>query len=271
MTTSVPDFAAIKQRQQQTWATGDFAVIGSRAAITGEMLCEAVDLRAGNLVLDVACGAGNASIAAARRFADVVGVDYVPALLERARECAAAERMDITYLEGDAEALDFPDASFDVVLSTFGVMFAPDHSRAASELLRVCRSGGKIGLGCWTPDGYVGQFFALTSRFMPPPPGLLPPTRWGTEEGIRELLGDGVSEITFARRHWTMRFRSPDHWVDVFRTWFGPVNRAFASLDEQRAAEYRDELKSTISRFNRATDGTVVIPAEYLETVATRA
>jgi SAM-dependent methyltransferase len=270
MTETTLDFDTIKLRQQQTWATGDFAIIGSRLALVGETLCESVDLKAGSRVLDIACGAGTASLAAARRFGDVIGIDYVPALLERGRECAAAERLVVTFQEGDAENLDFPDAAFDVVLSTFGIMFAPNQPRAASEMLRVVRSGGTIGMTNWVPEGYWGQVFALTSRYMPPPPGLNPPPRWGTEQGVRELIGDGVSELRFEHRFWTMRYRSPEHWIDFFRAHFGPISRAFSTLDAERGAAYKAELLEIIARFNRATDGSAKIPAEYLETVAIR-
>ena len=197
---STPELAAIKQRQQQAWAAGDFAVVGTGQQIVGEALCEAVDLRAGSRVLDVACGAGNTALAAARRFAEVVGVDYVPALLARGRERAAAERLPVAFQEGDAEALPFPDASFDVVLSTFGVMFAPDQAQAAAELLRVCRPGGTIGLANWTPEGFTGQSSAIRNRYAPPPPGLAPPGRWGTEDGVRALLGEGVADVRAERR-----------------------------------------------------------------------
>lgn len=270
MATPAPDFAAIKQRQQQTWASGDFSKVATPLVIVGEMLCEAVDLRAGNEVLDVACGSGTAALAAARRFCVVTGVDYVPALLERGRERAAAERMEIEFVEGDAEALPFDDASFDVVLSTFGVMFAPDHAKAAAELLRVCRPGGKIGLANWTPEGQVGEMFRLTSSYMPPPPGLIPPTRWGTEEGLRTLFGDGIGDLSIERRHFNFRSLSPEHWLAFFREFFGPVKRTFEALDEAGQEGYATDLVDMIRRSNRADDGTVVVASEYLEAVAVR-
>jgi len=270
MSQAVPDLAAIKQRQQQTWASGDFATVGATLAIVGETLCEAVDLRAGSSVLDVACGSGTAALAAARRFCDVTGVDYVPALLERGRERAAAERLVVDFREGDAEALPFPDASFDVVLSTFGVMFAPDQARAAAELLRVCRSGGTIGLANWTPEGMSGQMFATNARHLPPPPGMPSPGRWGTEDGVRALLGEGVSEVRFERRHFTFRYRSPAHWLEFFRTNFGPVRNAFGTLDPAGQEAYAGDLLALLNRFNRADDGTLTGVSEYLEVVATR-
>lgn len=271
MSQSPLDFSAIKQRQQRTWASGDFAAVGTRLVIVGETLCEAVDLRAGSGVLDIACGSGPAALAAARRFCDVTGVDYVPALLERGRERAAAERLEVDFQEGDAEALPYPDASFDVVLSTFGVMFAPDQPRAAAEVLRVCRPGGTIGLANWTPEGMNGQMFAINARYLPPPPGMPSPARWGTEDGVRALLGEGASEIRFARRPFIFRFRSPDHWLEFFRANFGPVHTAFGALDPDGQAAYAQDLLALLDRFNEADDGTLVAPAEYLEVVATRA
>jgi SAM-dependent methyltransferase len=267
---STPELAAIKQRQQQAWAAGDFAAVGIGQQIVGEALCEAVDLRAGSHVLDVACGAGNTALAAARRFAEVVGVDYVPALLARGRERAAAERLPVTFHEGDAEALPFPDASFDVVLSTFGVMFAPDQARAAAELLRVCRPGGTIGLANWTLEGFTGQSSAIRNRYAPLPPGLAPPGRWGTEDGVRALLGEGVADVRAERRVFVYRFPSPQAWLAFMQTHFGPTVRTFAALDAVGQAAYAADLLALIDRFNRADDGTAVIPSEYLEVVATR-
>lgn len=264
------DFTAIKQRQQRTWASGDFAAVGTRLVIVGETLCEAIDLRAGNSVLDIACGSGPAALAAARRFCEVTGVDYVPALLERGRERAEVERLIVDFQEGDAEALSYPDASFDVVLSTFGVMFAPNQAQAAAELLRVCRPGGTIGLASWTPEGMNGQMFAINARYLPPPPGMPSPARWGTEDGVRALLGEGASEIRFARPHFTFRFRSPAHWLEFFRTNFGPVHTAFEALDPAGQEAYTHDLLTLLDRFNQADDGTLVAPAEYLEVVATR-
>lgn len=270
MTTTVLDLAAVKRRQQQTWATGDFAAVGAMLVGVGETLCEAVDLHSGRRVLDVACGSGTAALAAARRFCDVTGVDFVPALLECGRERAAGERLPVDFREGDAEALPFPDADFDVVLSTFGMMFAPDQAQAAAELLRVCRPGGTIGLANWTPEGFSGQLFAVTARHVPFPPGLAPPTRWGTADGLRELLGAGVSELRIERRDFVMRFPSPEMWVEFFRVHFGPVVRAFAALDEAGQAAYSADLLAAVARFNRADDGTMAVPSEYLEVVATR-
>jgi SAM-dependent methyltransferase len=270
MSDPTPDFTAIRQRQQQAWATGDFSVVGRAQQVVGEMLVEAVDLRAGSKVLDVACGAGNVAIAAARRYCDVTGLDFVPALLERGRERAQAERVEVEFVEGDAEALPFADASFNVVLSTYGVMFAPNQAKAAAEVLRVCRPGGTIGLGNWTPEGLIGNLFTLTSRYAPSPAGLAPPTRWGTENGLQEVLGDGVTALTITPRAFVYRHPSPEHWVNVFRETFGPVMRAFATLDPAGQESYAADLLQLARRFNRADDGTLVAPADYLEVVATR-
>lgn len=265
------DLTAIKQRQQQTWASGDYAVVGSPLVIMGELLCEAVDLRAGQRVLDVASGNGNAALSAARRFCRVTGIDYVPALLERGRERAAAEGLEVTFVEGDAEDIPFPDASFDVVLSTLGSMFAPDQERVAGEMLRVCRSGGKIGMANWTPDGFIGQMFRVTTRYTPPPPGLKPPVLWGTEERLRELFGNDVASMTAQRRSFVFRYRSFDHWLEVFRGYYGPMLKAFQSLDLDRQDAYAADLRSLVAQFNRSGDETMVVPSEYLEVVALKA
>lgn len=270
MTPTDPDFEAVKQRQQQLWSEGDYCLVAIPLVVVSETLCEAVDLRAGQRVLDVACGSGNTTIAAARRNTTSVGIDYVPYLLERAHERAQAERLNVVFQEGDAEALPFADASFDVVLSTFGNMFAPDHRRSAAELLRVCRPGGRIALANWTPDGKIGEMFRLAASVNPPPSGVQPPILWGTEPHLRELLGDGISDLRLGRRTFFMRYRSPEHWLDFFRSNFGPIHHAFGQLDmdgQQRfAAEVIDWLKAS----NTATDGTLVLECEYLEVVATR-
>ncbi len=226
-----PDLAAIKARQQATWAAGDFGQIGVRLQIVGESLCEAVDLRATDKVLDVAAGNGNASLAAARHFADVTSTDYVPALLEQGRLRAEADRLPITFQVADAEALPFDPESFDVVLSTFGVMFAPNQERAASELLRVVRPGGTIGLANWTPGGFIGRLFELMSALVPPPAGLRSPMEWGSEPRLVELFGPQATDIRTTRRTYTFRYRSAEHWIEVFRTYYGPTHKAFGALD----------------------------------------
>lgn len=268
---ATPDLVAIKQRQQQTWATGDYAIVGTTLVVMAEELCEAVDLRSGQRVLDVATGNGNAALAAARRFCEVTGIDYVPALLARGRERAAAEGLPVDFAAGDAENIPYPDASFDVVLSTLGSMFAPNQEKAAGELLRVCRPGGKVGMANWTPDGFIGQMFRVTGRYAPPPAGLKPPALWGTEERVRDLFGDGIVSMQAERRSFVFRYRSFDHWLDVFRTYYGPVNKAFQALDATGQEAYAADLRSLVERFNRSGDGTMVVPSEYLEIVAVRA
>ena len=266
-----PDLAAIKQRQQLTWATGDYARVGSTLVVMAEQLIEAMDLRPGQRVLDVATGNGNAALAAARRFSDVIGIDYVPALLEQARQRAAADGLEAAFAEGDAEDIPFADASFDAVISTLGAMFTADQEKAASELLRVSRPGGKIGLANWTPDGFIGQMFRVTARYVPPPPGLKPPALWGTEERLRELFDGGIASIRTERRYFAFRYRSFDHWLSFFRTYYGPVNKAFQALDAERQAAYTADLRALVKQLNHADDGTMVVPSAYLEVVAVRA
>ncbi len=265
-----PDLDAVKVRQQATWSAGDYAVIGTTLQIVGESLCEAVDLRAGNRVLDVAAGNGNASLAAARRWCEVVATDYVPALLDRARERAAAERLPIEFREADAENLPFPDASFDVVLSTFGVMFTPHQERAAAELVRVCRPGGKIGLANWTPESFIGQLFKAIGKHLPPPPGLKSPALWGTEVRLAELFASAAEEIDAQRRDYVFRYRSPAHWLEVFRTYYGPTYKAFGALDAKQQSALADDITALLGRFNRGGDESLVVPSEYLEVVITK-
>ena len=227
---ATPDLAAVKARQQATWASGDYAVVGTTLQIVGETLCEAVDLRSGQRVLDVAAGNGNATLAAARRFADVVSTDYVGALLERGRKRAEAEGLPVEFREADAENLPFPDAGFDAVLSTFGVMFTANHARAASELVRVCRPGGKIGLANWTPESFIGNLLKTVVKFVPPPPGVKSPVMWGKKDYLAEMFGPDVA-IATQSRHFTFRYKSPAHFLDVFRTFYGPTHKAFGAID----------------------------------------
>ncbi|HTJ63130.1 MAG TPA: class I SAM-dependent methyltransferase [Alphaproteobacteria bacterium] len=264
------DFAAIKTRQQAAWGSGDYAIVGATLQIVGETLCEAVDLRSGQRVLDVAAGNGNATLAAARRFAEVTSTDYVGALLERGRERAAADRLAVTFQEADAEALPFADNSFDVVLSTFGVMFAPNHRLAAAEMLRVCRPGGKIGLANWTPEGFIGQLFKVIGRHVPPPPGVQSPSLWGDMVHLEMLFGPGAAVSAECRR-FVFRYRSPAHWVEVFRDYYGPVFKAFAALEANGRAALEADLTALIGKFNVAKDGTMVVPGDYLEVVAVKA
>jgi ubiquinone/menaquinone biosynthesis C-methylase UbiE len=267
---AAPDLAAMKARQKAAWSSGDYAVVGTTLQIVGESLCEAVDLRAGEHVLDVAAGNGNAALAAARRFANVIATDYVPALLERAFERSVADHLDIEFREADAEALPFADASFDVVLSTFGVMFTPNQERAAAEMLRVARPGARIGLANWTPEGFIGQLFKTIGRHVPPAPGLRSPAQWGTRARIAELFEAQASGIASAQRHYVFRYRSPQHWLDVFRTYYGPVLKTFGALDAGGQAALAADLVALVEQFNRSGDGTMVVPSEYLEVVVTR-
>jgi ubiquinone/menaquinone biosynthesis C-methylase UbiE len=260
---------SIKGRQQAMWASGDFAVIGTTLQLVGELLCEGVDLRSTERVLDVAAGNGNATLAAARRFATVTSTDYVPALLERGRRRAEAEGLQVTFEVADAEALTYPDASFDVVLSSFGVMFAPDHERAAREMFRVCRPGGRIGLACWTPQGFLGQLFKVIAAYVPPMPGVRSPLLWGTDAHIQELFA-GAAKIAHTPRVFAFRYRSAEHWVEMFRSYYGPVHKAFAALVPERQAALERDLLALLQRADRGGSAGLVVPAEYLETVITR-
>ena len=263
------DLAAVKSRQQTAWGSGDYAIIGTTLQIVGEMLCEAVDLRGGQRVLDVAAGNGNATLAAARRFAEVVSTDYVPALLERGRVRAEAERLSVTFQEADAESLPFADASFDVVLSTFGVMFTPNQEQAAHELRRVCRPGGKIGLANWTPESFIGRLFKTIGKYVPPAPGVKSPALWGNKLHLDALFGSKAS-VAAESRHFVFRYRSPEHWVETFRTYYGPTVKAFAAIDKKAGESLEADLYALIDEFNLAVDGTMVLPSEYLEVVVTK-
>jgi ubiquinone/menaquinone biosynthesis C-methylase UbiE len=265
-----PDLAAVKQRQQGAWSSGDYAVVGTTLQIVGEQLCEALDLHPGSKVLDVAAGNGNATLAAARRWCEVTSTDYVPALLERGRERAAAERLTVDFHEADAEALPFPDATFDVVVSTFGVMFTADQDKAAAELLRVCKPAGKIGLANWTPQGFIGQVFKALGKHLPPPAGVKSPALWGTPARMNEMFGAKVSEIVAEPRMFVFRYRSAEHWLDVFKTFYGPMLKAFAALDATAQAALRYDLLALVGEFNRANDGTMAVHSEYLEVVITK-
>jgi len=264
------DLNAMKARQQAAWSSGDYAVVGTTLQIVGEDLCEALDVRAGQTVLDVAAGNGNVALAAARRWCDVTAADYVGELLDRARDRAAAERLSIEFHEADAEALPFADESFDVVVSTFGVMFTADQDRAAAELIRVCKRGGKIGLANWTPEGFIGQVFKTIGQHVPPPPGVKSPALWGTRARLLELFEPHAVSVKSAQRNFVFRYRSPQHWLEVFRTYYGPVLKAFAALQPAAQAKLQDDLLALINQFNRASDGTMVVPGEYLEIVIVR-
>ena len=264
-----PDLAAVKARQQGAWSSGDYAVVGTTLQIVGEDLCEALDLRAGSKVLDVAAGNGNATLAAARRWCDVTSTDYVPALLEGGRARAAAERLSIDFREADAEDLPFADKSFEVVVSTFGVMFTPDQDKAAAELLRVCKPGGKIGMANWTPEGFIGQLFKTLGRHLPPPAGVKSPALWGTRARLEEMFGK-AAEIDAQPRMFVFRYCSIEHWLDVFKAYYGPMLKAFAALDAGKQAALRNDLLALARQFNRATDGSMAVRSEYLEIVITK-
>jgi ubiquinone/menaquinone biosynthesis C-methylase UbiE len=268
--TGHPDLAAVKARQQGAWSSGDYAVVGTTLQIVGEELCEALDVRAGQKVLDVAAGNGNVALAAARRWCEVIATDYVPALLERARERAAAERLDIEFREADAEALPFPSGSFDIVVSTFGVMFTPDQERAAAELIRVCKHGGKIGLANWTPDGFIGQLFKTIGQHVPPPPGVKSPALWGSRPRLSELFEPHAASVRSVQRNFVFRYRSPEHWLEVFKGYYGPLLKTFAALEPSAQAALRRDVLALIDRFNRSGDASMVVPSEYLEVVITR-
>jgi ubiquinone/menaquinone biosynthesis C-methylase UbiE len=262
-----PNFEALKARQHGAWSSGDYAVVGTTLQIVGEELCEALDIRSGQKVLDVAAGNGNVSLAAARRWCDVVSTDYVPGLLARGKLRAQADGMKMEFQEADAEALSFGDAAFDVVVSTFGVMFTPDQDRAAAELVRVCRPGGKIGLANWTPEGFIGQVFKTLGKYLPPPPGAKSPALWGTEARIKEMFGSSASAIHAERRHFNFRYRSPEHFMEVFKNYYGPMLKAFATLDAASQQKLHQDLIALIGTMNRADDGTMIVPSEYLEIV----
>ena len=262
-TPATVDLTAVKSKQQATWSSGDYAVIGTTLQITGEQLCEAIDVAAGERVLDVAAGNGNASLAAARRGAIVTATDYVGALLEGTAARAAAEGLDITTREADAEDLPFADGEWDVVLSTFGVMFAPNPERSSSELLRVTRSGGRIGVTAWTPAGFIGQMFKVVGGYVAPPAGVRSPLEWGTEARLAELFAG--HQVTSTSREFVFRYRSAQDFVDTFRTYYGPTHKAFAALDDERAAEFERDLIALAEANNTATNGTLRVPSDYLE------
>ena len=261
------DLAALKTKQQAAWSSGNYAIVGTTLQIVGEELCEALDLRGNERVLDVAAGNGNATLAAARRWCSVVSTDYVPSLLDNGRERAAAEGADITFQVADAEDLPFPDASFNAVVSTFGVMFTANHDKAAAELLRVCKPKGRIGMANWTPDGFIGQVFKTLGKHLPPPPGAKSPALWGTRARLDEIFGRGAASIDAQSKDFNFRYRSPEHFMEVFKTYYGPMLKAFAALDDSKRSHLHDDLVALIARMNKASDGTMVVPSEYLEIV----
>jgi len=268
-TTPSVDLAAVKSKQHLAWSAGDYAVVGTTLQIVGESLCEALDLRAGERVLDVAAGNGNATLAAARRWCEVVSTDYVPTLLERGRSRASAEALQVQFEQADAENLPYTNGSFDVVMSTFGVMFTADQDKAAAEMARTCKPGGRIGLANWTPTSLVGEIFKLIGKYVPPAIGVKSPGLWGTEARLRELFGEQIDSIAIERKHFVFRYHNPGHWLEVFRTFYGPMHKAFMALDAQKQEALAADLIALADKFNRATDGTLVAPSEYLEVVIT--
>ena len=264
------DLNAVKTRQQTAWASGDYAVVGTTLQLVGELLAEACDLRFDEQVLDVAAGNGNATLAAARRGARVISTDYVAQLLERGADRARAEHLEVTFQVADAEALPFEDGRFDAVLSTFGVMFTPDHAKAAGELARVCRPGGRIGLANWTPDGFIGQVFKTLGRHVPPPAGVQPPSLWGTEAHLQALFDTQAKQVAVAPKTFNFRYRSAAHFIEVFRTWYGPIHKAFAALPADGAIVLERDLTELLNRLNRGGANSLVVPSEYLEVVVTK-
>ncbi len=270
MNSAIIDLAAAKARQHAAWSAGNYAVVGTTLQIVGENLCEALDLRSGERVLDVAAGNGNATLAAARRWCDVVSTDYVPSLLEAGRARAQAEGHAILFQEADAEHLPYADASFDVVISTFGVMFAPDQTAAASEMARVCKTGGRIGLANWTPESFIGQLFKIIGKYLPPAPGLQSPSGWGTKARLEELFEGAAARIRTNTREFAFRYRSPAHWLEVFKAYYGPINKTFGALAMERQSALSEELIALMQQRNRSGDSTLVLPSEYLEVVIER-
>lgn len=267
---TTPDLAAVKTRQQAAWASGDYAVVGTTLQIVGEQLAESCDIHWDQAVLDIAAGNGNATLAAARRGAKVTSTDYVSSLLERGAERARAERLDVKFEVADAEALPYADGSFDAVLSTFGVMFAPDQAKSASELARVCRSGGKIGMANWTPEGFIGQLFKTLGRHLPPPAGVQPPSRWGSEAALREMFSGQYSEMVVTKKMFNFRYRSPAHFIEIFRNWYGPVHKAFLALSEEQGKALEHDLTELMLQLNTCKSGALLVPSEYAEIIITR-
>jgi SAM-dependent methyltransferase len=264
---SPPNLAAVKSRQQMAWSSGNYAVVGTTLQIVGELLCESLDLRSGAKVLDVAAGNGNATLAAARRWCQVVSTDYVGSLLDAGRARALAEGHSIDFQQADAESLPFADGSFDAVISTFGVMFTPNQQLAASELARVCRAGGRIGLANWTPESFIGQVFRTIGKYVPPAPGVSSPALWGTVARLRELFGADIRSIRTTDRSFNFRYRSPQHWLDVFRSYYGPMHKTYAALSAAQQESLTADLLELMAQHNRSGDETLVLPSAYLEVV----
>ena len=260
----------LNQLQQETWTSGDFPKMGLELSIVGELLCESVPVLAGDRVLDVATGSGNTALAAARRRANVTGIDITPALLERAKARAAAEGLTIDFQHGDATALAFDDGSFDVVMSTFGSIFAPDPEKTAAEMARVCRRGGKIAIAVWTPDGMLGKLFRLLARYSPPEAQVDQPVSWGDETVLKQRLGPYVSDVQIYRQ--AVRFRSPSPalWTDFMKTHFGPAILAFKHSEGDAQRKLTLEMTDLMRDHNKSPNGTALGESEYLEVVGTR-
>ncbi len=267
---NTPDYDAIKNKQQVTWGSGDYSRIGVTLQISGELLCEAMDLHAGQTVLDVAAGNGNASLAAARRFCKVTSTDYVPELLEQSKQRANADGLPIEYQQADAENLPFADNQFDNVVSTFGVMFTPNQARSAAELIRVCKPDGKIGLANWTPSGFIGQLFKTISQYVSPPPGVQSPAAWGTTAFYETHFKPHCANIKSESQMFVFRYPSPQHWLNLFKTYYGPVLKTFEALDDANREKLTADILDLINTLNQANDGTIVVPSEYMETVITK-
>lgn len=271
VTTSEPDFTAIKAKQNAAWSSGDYSVIGTTLQVVGENLAEAMDLKPGSHVLDVAAGNGNATLAFARRWHEVTSTDYVETLLERGKARAQAEGFDVTFEVADAEALPYNDSSFDAVVSTFGVMFTPNQQQAAKELIRVCRPGGLIGMANWTPSSFIGHLFKTLGGYIAPPAGVKPPSLWGDESWIEQTFGPAASEIEIMPESFMFRYRSPAHFVDIFRQYYGPTHKAFLALDPAGQKALEADVLALIGRFNTATDGSMAVPGDYAQVMIRKA
>ncbi len=268
---SPPSLEAVKTKQQGAWASGDYAIVGTTLQIVGEQLCETINLSSGSKVLDVAAGNGNATLAAARRFCDVTSTDYVDTLLAKGAARAEAEGLTVSFQTADAENLPFADNTYDVVMSTFGVMFTPDQAKAASELMRVIKPGGTIALANWTPESFIGQLFKTIGKYIPPAPGVSSPALWGTQQRLEEFFAKDAASITLHPRSFIFRYQSPDHFMHIFRTFYGPTHKAFLALDEDGQAGLDADIRALIDQFNRATDGTMVAPGAYVDAIITKA
>ena len=268
--TEMPNYEAIKEKQNAAWGSGNYALIGSTLQLTGEELAERMNLPAGSKVLDVAAGNGNATMAFARRWAEVTSTDYVDTLLNFGKQRAEAEGFDVKYLIADAENLQVDYGDYDAVVSTFGVMFAPNQAKAASELIRACKSGGKIGMANWTPDGFIGQLFKVIGKHVAPPKGVKSPALWGTGDWLGDHFGDSAKSIEIIEKQFKFKYPSPEFFVDFFRKYYGPVHKACLALDEQGQINLENDILAIIDDLNVAEDGTMCVPSDYLEVIVTK-